>query len=126
MLFSVTFGQNKKEVTKEEKIYNQNELDETAHYIDGKDLLYAKIYRNYKNPTALEKNDITRCSIAISFTIEKNGKISNLKSIRDCGLGSGEEAIRVLKSIKGWKPGRIKNKAVRSSYIISIHLRNLE
>lgn len=126
LVFSTTFGQNKKENTNKDKIYNQNELDENADYIKGTELLYAEIYRNYKNPKALEKNNITTCFIAISFTIEKNGTISNLKSIRDCGFGSGEEAIRVIKNIKGWKAGKIKNKAVRSSYTIPIHLRNLE
>ncbi len=125
LVFSATFSQSKK-ATADNKIYNPTELDEKAGYIDGNELLYAEINHYYKNPEALEKNGITNCFVAISFVIEKNGTISNLKSVRDCGFGSGDEAIRVLKIIKKWKPGKIKNKTVRSSYIIPIHLRNLE
>lgn len=125
LVFSTAFGQGKKTTT-DNKVYNTNELDEKGGYIDGTELLYAEIYHHYKNPDALEKNSITNCFVVISFIIEKNGTISNLKSIRDCGFGSGDEGIRVLKIIKKWNPGKIKNKAVRSSYAVPIHLRNLE
>ena len=129
LVFSTTFSQGKKAKSTADKIYTQAELDEKASYdgyIDGNELLHAEINHYYKNPEALEKNGITKCLVVISFTIERNGTISNLKSIRDCGFGSGEEAIRVLKIIKKWKPGKIKNKTVRSSYVIPIRLRNLE
>jgi outer membrane biosynthesis protein TonB len=125
LVFSTAFGQGKK-ATSDNKIYNQTELDERAGYSDGNELLHAEINHYYKNPEALEKNGITKCLVVISFTIERNGTISNLKSIKDCGFGSGEEAIRVLKIIKNWKPGKIKNKTVRSSYVIPIRLRNIE
>jgi len=126
LVFSTSFSQGNKVKSTDNKIYTSAELDENAGYLDGTELLYANIYHNYKNPEALKKNKITICFVAISFIIEKNGKISDLKSIRDCGFGSGEEAIRVLKNIKNWKPGKIKNKTVRSTYMITIHLRNLE
>jgi protein TonB len=125
LVFSTAFCQGKKTTT-DIKVYPSAELEEKAGYIYGNDILYNEIYHNYKNPKTLEKNKITICFVAISFIIEKNGTISNLKSIRDCGFGSAEEAIRVLKTFKKWKPGKIKNKTVRSYYVIPIHLRNLE
>ncbi|MEO5775409.1 MAG: energy transducer TonB [Flavobacterium sp.] len=126
LVFSVAFSQNKKVSSSENKIYSQSELDEKANYPEGTELLYAYINHYYKNPEELGKNNITACFVVISFTIEKDGTSSNVKTIKSCGFGSDEEAIRVIRTIKRWKPGKIKNKTVRSSYLIPIHLRNLE
>ncbi|TRX21148.1 energy transducer TonB [Flavobacterium franklandianum] len=40
----------------------------------------------------------------MSFIIEKDASISEIKVLRDSGYGTGEEAIRVLKLSPNWKP----------------------
>jgi hypothetical protein len=126
LVFSTAFSQGKKVSTADNKIYSQFQVDKIARYSEGSNVLYSKIYRNYKNPKKLKKEGITICFVAITLVVEKDGTISNLKIIKDCGYGTGEEAIRVLKTLKKWNPGTIKNKAVRSILSIPIHLRNLE
>jgi hypothetical protein len=82
-VFSTSFSQGNKVKSTDNKIYTSAELDENAGYLDGTELLYANIYHNYKNPEALKKNKITICFVAISFIIEKNGKISDLNGINN-------------------------------------------
>jgi protein TonB len=53
--------------------------------------------------------------------IEENGTMSNIKVVRDPGYGLGNEAIRVLKSLKTkWSPGMIAGQAVRTFYNLPI------
>jgi protein TonB len=37
--------------------------------------------------------------------------------LRDIGYGCGEEAVRVMKNMTKWKPGRQKGKPVRMRYV---------
>lgn len=60
--------------------------------------------------------------IEISFVVEQDGSISNLKVEKDLGYGTGEEGIRVIKDYGKWTPGYQKGKPVRVSYILPIRL----
>lgn len=76
--------------------------------------MYKFVNKEFRVPKI--KEDIS-ASIYISFIIEKDGTMSSYKIIRDPGYGLGDEAIRVLKSIKEkWVPGTINGLPVRCSY----------
>lgn len=61
--------------------------------------------------------------VFVSFIVEKDGTMSNIKVLKDPGYGMGQEAIRVLKSIKTkWKPGKKDGKEVRTAFSIPIVL----
>lgn len=44
-------------------------------------------------------------AVKVSFIIDTDGKIGNIQVLSDLGEGTGEEAIRVLKSCPLWSPG---------------------
>lgn len=82
----------------------------------GSEELYRFIKENYKIPeTAGLKG-----KIYITFIIEKDGSLSDIKVIRDLKHGTGEEAIRVLKIVPHWIPGKQNGKAVRVLYSMAI------
>lgn len=58
--------------------------------------------------------------VNISFVVEKDGSISNIKILRDIGGGCGEEAVRIAKSMPKWKPGKLRGKVVRSQVNTSV------
>jgi Gram-negative bacterial TonB protein C-terminal len=59
--------------------------------------------------------------VQVSFIIETNGSISNIKVLKDPGYGLGAEAVRVLKSLTTkWKPGEVKGEAVRTAHFFPI------
>ena len=56
----------------------------------------------------------------VTFVIEKDGSIANAKVLRDIGGGCGQEALRVVKSMPKWKPGRQHGNAVRVQFNLPI------
>lgn len=56
----------------------------------------------------------------ISFVIEKDGNLSDIKVVRDLGYNSAAEAIRVMKRMPKWIPGSVKGKKVRTLYTMPI------
>jgi hypothetical protein len=67
----------------------------------------------------MKKNNIEG-RVFLTFIIEKDGSLSEIKSIRDVGYGSAEESIRVLKLSPKWKPGYQNGRAVRVQYSMPI------
>lgn len=58
--------------------------------------------------------------VLVSFIIEKDGHLSNIKVERGQGYGLDEEAIRVLKLAKAWKPGMQNGQPIRVKLILPI------
>ena len=71
----------------------------------GEDSLYNFIYSNLRYPQEAIDNGIEG-RVFITFVIEKDGSITNIKILRDIGYGCGEEAVRVLKMMPKWIPGK--------------------
>lgn len=70
-------------------------------------------------PTIAREAGITGRVIA-EFVVEKSGQISHVKILRDIGGGCGQEAVRVLKMMPKWKPGRQQGEPVPVKYIMPI------
>lgn len=51
----------------------------------------------------------------ISFDVDMDGTLSNIKAEKDPGYGMGEEAIRLLKSSPKWEPAIVNGKPVKAS-----------
>jgi len=58
--------------------------------------------------------------VLLSFIIEKDGSLSDINVIRPAGHGFDEEALRVLKLAKAWKPGIQNGQPVRVRFVIPI------
>lgn len=58
--------------------------------------------------------------VFISFVIEKDGRLTDIKVLRGIGYGCDEEAVRVLKKSPFWKPGVQNSKNVRVLYTLPI------
>jgi TonB family protein len=76
---------------------------------------------NYKYPKAAVDHNIEG-TVEVSFVVEKDGRLSTFKIKKAPGYGTGEEAIRVLKSGKKWSPGIQNGKPVRVSYLMPIRV----
>lgn len=51
--------------------------------------------------------------VFVTFIIEADGSVSNVKVLRGIGYGCDEEAVRVVESMPKWEPGYQKGVAVR-------------
>ncbi|MFA6944500.1 MAG: TonB family protein [Pedobacter sp.] len=77
------------------------------------------LQKNLKYPPMARENNITG-RVIMSFVVEKNGQLTDIKVLRGIGGGCDEEAIRVLKNAPTWKPGIQNGRPVRVAYTMPI------
>ncbi|MBB6498314.1 energy transducer TonB [Pedobacter cryoconitis] len=58
--------------------------------------------------------------VFLSFVVEKNGEITDVRILRDPGLGFGDEAARVMKTSPKWVPATTDGQIVRANYRVPI------
>ncbi len=63
-------------------------------------------------------------TVYVSIIVEKNGSLSDIHIEKDnIHHGCGTEAIRVIKKMPPWTPGKIKGEAVRIRYVIPVRFK---
>ncbi len=84
--------------------------------------LSAYISKNLHYPEAAREDSVSG-RVYVKFTVERDGSIADVKVLRGRGLGHGlaQEAVRVVKNMPPWTPGKINGKTVRTSYILPFH-----
>ena len=88
-------------------------------YTGGEEAMMKYVAENIKYPQAAKDKNISG-RVFVSFVIEKDGSVSNVKVVRGIGGGCDEEAARVIKEMPKWKPGMQKGKPVRVNYMMPI------
>ncbi|MEY8591913.1 energy transducer TonB [Butyricimonas hominis] len=78
--------------------------------------------RNVKYPVIAQENNI-QGKVSVQFVIERDGSITDVKVLRSVDPSLDKEAVRVIKSMPKWKPGKQRGKAVRVSYTVPINFR---
>jgi protein TonB len=93
-------------------------LDKLPEFPGGIHKFYTYVGTNFEKPE-IESSKAIR--VYVSFVIEKDGSMTAIQVLKDPGYGLGNEAIRVLKSLKTkWSPGILAGKAVRTAYNLPI------
>jgi TonB family protein len=108
----------KEEVT-DQTVYNFVAMSNPPTYPGGLAKFYEFLGKNIRYPQFAADNDV-QGKVLVSFTVEKDGSLSDIKVERKLGFGTDEEAIRVLKTSKKWFPGVQNGRAVRVKYNIPI------
>lgn len=93
-------------------------LDEQPDFPGGIDRFRKQVGEKFNTP---ELDEVVVVSVIVSFVIEKDGTMTDIKVLKNPGYDLDKEAIRVLKSIKTkWKPGKIKGQLMRTQYTLPI------
>ncbi len=58
--------------------------------------------------------------IIVSFIIEMDGSIAYSRVVRDIGAGLGDEALRIVRSMPDWSPGKQRGRPVRVQYNLPV------
>lgn len=75
--------------------------------------------KNIKFPKEKEKENV-RARVVASFTVDKDGSITDAKIVRSQGEAFDNEALRVINGMPKWIPGTQNGKAVRVKYILPV------
>lgn len=85
----------------------------------GTEAMMNYLSKNIKYPEEAKEQGISG-RVFLSFVIEKDGSVSNVKVARGIGKLCDDEAVRVVKAMPKWNPGTMKGKPVRVSYMLPI------
>ncbi len=97
-------------------------VEEMPSFPGGDQKMLEYIAKNIKYPQIARESGI-QGRVFISFVVEPDGSVSNVKVLRGIGGGCDEEAMRVVKSMPKWKPGKQRGKPVRVSYNLPVNFR---
>lgn len=99
-------------------IVNTTMLDKSPEFPGGMKKFYSYVGNNFAKP---DLEGLATIRISVAFVIEKDGSLTDIRVIKDPGYGLGQEAIRVLKSLKTkWNPGILNGKPMRTAYTLPI------
>ncbi|MBL4754248.1 MAG: energy transducer TonB [Flavobacteriales bacterium] len=59
-------------------------------------------------------------TVYVSFVVNKKGEVVDVKVIRGIGSGCDREALRVIKSLPQWEPGKQRGKAVSVEFTLPV------
>lgn len=90
-------------------------VEETPKFPGGDSALYMFICMNLSYPDEAREQKIEG-NVLLSFVIEKDGSVSNIKKITDIGGGCGDAAVEMLSKMPKWKPARYHGKPVRFEF----------
>jgi protein TonB len=106
------------------KIHGMGEgLDVMPEPVGGAAAWSKFLQKNLRFPAAAQDEGLSG-KVWVSFVIEKDGSLSNVVVEKAAGHGFDEEAARVIKLAKPWKPGQQNGQPVRVRYIIPINFQS--
>jgi len=97
-----------------------NAVEQVPSFPGGQQAFSKYLAKNIKYPADAKNNKVEGRSV-ITFIVEKDGSLSDLKVLRALGSGTDEEAIRVLKASPKWKPGTQNGRKVRVQYSLPVN-----
>jgi periplasmic protein TonB len=101
------------EKPKEEEIFTA--VEQNPEFPGGTSEMYKYLGQNIKYPAAAQRANVSG-RVFVKFVVEKDGSIGKVEVLKGIGFGCDEEAIRVIKSMPKWNPGRQNGKNVRVFY----------
>ncbi len=94
-------------------------VEEMPEFEGGLKNLYKFLGDNIKYPKR-EKEAGVQGVVHLKFVVGKKGEIRDIEVLRGVNEAIDNEAIRVLKAMPNWKPGKQRGKKVRVSYMLPI------
>ena len=101
---------------------NQNVFDsveQMPEFPGGMSALIDFLSSNIKYPEDAIKQNVGG-RVMVMFVVETDGSITNVRVARAVFPSLDSEAIRVVKSMPNWKPGKEKGRVVRVNYTLPV------
>lgn len=94
-------------------------VEQAASFPGGTEAMYKYISDNLQYPRlAIEKGIQGR--VFVTFIVEKDGSITDIKVLKDIGDGCGDEVVRLVKTMPKWKPAKQRGKTVRQQFNLPV------
>ena len=94
-------------------------VEEMPEYPGGMDAFYSYLQNEISYPSQAKQMGVEG-RVFVNFIIEKDGSLSNVKTIKGIGAGCDDEAVRALQNTPSFKPGSQRGRAVKVRMIVPI------
>ena len=94
-------------------------VEKQPSFPGGQDGYRKFLLDNIKYPEEAMKKAVMG-TVYITFIVEKDGAVTDVKILRGIGAGCDEEAVRVVKMMPKWNPGEFKGKPVAVQFNLPI------
>lgn len=120
----IIFDEPVQEVLKEEEDEDRvfTVVEQQAEFDGGLKEMYKFVSKYLKYPSVPRRMGIEG-SVFISFIVDKDGTISQVEVVKGIHADCDREAVRVIKMMPNWKPGKQNGKAVKSRFVLPIKFR---
>lgn len=115
---TVTQPEPKKE--EENKVFEF--VEQMPSYPGGMEALQEYLSKNLVYPAVAQENGVSG-RVYIAFVVEKDGSVTDVRVARSVDPSLDREAMRVVKSMPRWIPGKQNGSAVRVKYSIPVLFR---
>ena len=112
--------QTHKDTTTGDKVY---EVCEQMPIFEGGDAALLKYLTDSVKYPELAKKHGVQGRVVIGFIVEKDGSLTDVKVLRHVDIALDAEALRVVKGMPKWIPGRQNEQRVRVKYNVPVSFR---
>lgn len=107
-------------VAKDDNIYDKVEL--MPLFPGGDQALFSYLAANLRYPAVAEENGV-QGRVILSFIVETDGSLSGITVIKSVDPSLDKEAVRLVRNMPQWMPGKQNGKTVRVKYTIPVTFR---
>lgn len=105
------------EVIEEQEIFQV--VESMPEFPGGEEARIQFLRDNIKYPQMARESGI-QGTVYVTFVVEPDGRVTNVRVLRGIGGGCDEEAVRVVKAMPRWIPGKQRGKPVRVQFNMPI------
>ena len=110
------------EPVKEEETKVLDVVEQMPSFPGGPSALMQYLSSNIKYPVVAEENGV-QGRVVCTFVVERDGSITDVKVAKSVDPSLDKEAMRVVKSMPHWIPGKQNGAAVRVKYTVPVTFR---
>ena len=103
-----------------EKVFDV--VEQMPSFPGGPQALMQWLSENVRYPVVAQENGV-QGRVVVSFVVERDGSITDVKVVRSVDPSLDKEAARVVKSMPRWIPGKQNGQAVRVKYNVPVAFR---
>ena len=104
----------------ETKVFDVVEVMPT--FPGGQGALFEWLSKNIKYPVVAEENGV-QGRVIVTFVVERNGSITDVQVAKSVDPSLDKEAVRVVKAMPHWIPGKQNGSAVRVKFTVPVTFR---
>ena len=107
-------------VTDEQKVFDV--VEQMPAFPGGPNALFEYLSKNVKYPAIAEEKGV-QGRVIVTFMVEKDGSITKVKVAKSIDPSLDKEAVRVIRNMPHWIPGKQNGSAVRVNYTVPVEFR---